>query len=312
MKYLELVNQTIRDAVAKPENLVLFGQNITAGSCIGGFTRGLQVQDNSLMINSTNSENSLCGFGFGMMINGISSIFFVKQLDFLILGIDHFVNTYNIIRNQKLPHDSSFTIMPVIMDSGYQGPQASFNNFSDMCSIARIPGFCITTKWEIEKILSKHIISPGFRMIAVSQRLFKEELISPEKLHYVNNDHTLFQYSTGNDVTIVCFNFSFPQGYELFKELKKNNVNSSIFNVTSATPINWNKIIENVSNTKKLIVLDDSKSLNHSYDSLLANIPKDSIKKKIILKKSISDDWLNPIQDLLEIDINKIIQKIKN
>lgn len=310
MKYLELVNQTIRDVVAKPENLVLFGQNITAGSCIGGFTKGLQVKDSSLMINSTNSENSLCGFGFGMMINGISSIFFVKQLDFLILGIDHLVNTYNIIRNQKLPHDSSFTIMPVIMDSGYQGPQASFNNLSDMCSIARISGFCITTKWEIEKILSKYMISPGFRIIAVSQRLFKEELISPEKLHYVNDDCTLFQYSNGNDATIVCFNFSFPQGYELFEELKKNDINSSIFNVTSANPINWEQIIKNLSNTKKLIILDDSKCLNHSYDSLLASIPQNSIEKKIVLNKSISDDWLNPISDKMEIDLKNVLSEL--
>jgi len=312
VKYLELINQTIRDTVVTPENLVLFGQNITAGSCIGGFTRGLQVKDSSMMINSTNSENSLCGFGFGMMINGISSIFFVKQLDFLILGIDHLVNTYNIIRNQKLPNNSSFTIMPVIMDSGYQGPQASFNNFSDMCSIARIPGFCITTKWEIEKILSKYMISPGFRIIALSQRLFKEELISPKTLHYVNDDCTLFQYHDGIDATIVCFNFSFPQGYELFQELKKNNIDSSIFNVTSATPINWDKIIKNVSNTRKLIVIDDSKSFNHSYDSLLAEIPQGLIKKKIILKKLISDDWLNPISDVLEIDIKNILNQIIN
>lgn len=309
MKYLELVNQTIRDIVAKPENLVLFGQNITAGSYIGGFTKGLQVKESSLMINSTNSENSLCGFGFGMMINGISSIFFVKQLDFLILGIDHLVNTYNIIRNQKLPHDSSFTIMPIIMDSGYQGPQASFNNFSDMCSIARIPGFCITTKWEIEKILTKYMISPGFRIIAVSQRLFKEELISPEKLHYVNDDCTLFQYSNGNDATIVCFNFSFPQGYELFEELKKNNIDSSIFNVTSATPINWDQIIENLSNTKKLIIIDDSKSLNSPYNSLLANVTQ-NLTKKIILKRPISDDWLNPISDILEINTQNVVNKL--
>lgn len=312
MKYLELVNQTIRDIVRKPENLVLFGQNITAGSCIGGFTRGLEVKDSSLMINSTNSENSLCGFGFGMMINGMSSIFFVKQLDFLILGIDHLVNTYNIIRNQKLSNTSSFTIMPVIMDSGYQGPQASFNNFSDMCSIARIPGYCITTKWEIEKILSKYMISSGFRIITVSQRLFKEELITPKTLHYVNDDCTLFQYHDGTDATIVCFNFSFPQGYELFQELNDNNIDSSLFNVTSATPINWDKLIENISKTKKLIILDDSKSFNHCYDSLLAQIPQNSIEKKIVLNKLISDDWLNPISDTFEINTKNIINELSN
>ncbi len=312
MKYLEFINQTIRDAVLKRENLVLFGQNVSAGSYIGGFTRGLKVTDNSLIINSTNSENSLCGFGFGLMINGTSSIFFMKQLDFLILGIDHLVNTYNIVRNQKHHNNASFTIMPIVMDAGYQGPQASFNNFSDICSIARIQGFCITTKWEIEKILSEQLLSPGFRIIAVSQRLFKEELLSPEKLYFASDDKTIFQYSLGSDATIVCFNFSFPQGYELFQELKKNNINSTIFNVTSATITDWSKIIENVLTTGKLIIVDDSKSQNPPFNALLADTRLDTIKKKIILKRTFSNDWLNPILDLMEIDLKNILNELKD
>ena len=99
MKYIEFVNATLKQEVLKHEKLVLFGQNISAGSCLGGLTRGLKITENSKIINSTNSENSLCGFGFGLMMGGINSVFFMKQLDFLLLGIDHLVNTFNIIRN---------------------------------------------------------------------------------------------------------------------------------------------------------------------------------------------------------------------
>ena len=77
MKYIEYVNEQIRNTVSNPGHLVLFGQNITAGSCLGGLTKGLSVSPTSRMINSTNSENSLCGFGFGLMINGFSSVFFI-------------------------------------------------------------------------------------------------------------------------------------------------------------------------------------------------------------------------------------------
>ena len=57
------------------------------------------MRPTSRIVNSTNAENSLCGFGFGLMIRGASAVFFMKQLDFLLLGIDQLVNTYNIIRN---------------------------------------------------------------------------------------------------------------------------------------------------------------------------------------------------------------------
>jgi pyruvate/2-oxoglutarate/acetoin dehydrogenase E1 component len=313
MKYLEYVNSLLKNEVIKHDNLVLFGQNISAGSCLGGLTRGLSVKDNGMVINSTNSENTLCGFGFGMMMNGVSSIFFMKQLDFLLLGIDHLVNTYNIIRNMKQGNGSSFTIMPIVVDNGYQGPQSSFNNLPDMCSIARIPGFCISTKWEAEKIIASKLVSPGFRIITVSQRLFKEELPSPEKLYYSNENNTVFQYESGNDATIVCFNFSFAQGYDLYQELKKNNINTSIFNVTSATPTNWDKIIKDVQNTKKLVIIDDSKSQNLSCDALVTDIHMGSdLKKKIIVKRTLLDDWLDPVSDKMEINKQSIINELSN
>ena len=37
------------------------------------------------------------GVGFGLMLRSVNSVFFMKQFDFLLLGIDHLVNTYNII-----------------------------------------------------------------------------------------------------------------------------------------------------------------------------------------------------------------------
>ncbi len=313
MKYLEFVNTLIRDEVSKHDKLVLFGQNISAGSCLGGLTRGLSVRPSSKIINSTNSENTLCGFGFGMMMNGISSIFFMKQLDFLLLGIDHLVNTYNIIRNTMRENNSSFTIMPIVVDNGYQGPQSSLNNLPDFCSIARIPGFSITTKWEAEKIISKELVSPGFRIITVSQRLFKEELLQPEKVYYSSDDGTVFQYSVGRDATIVCFNFSFPQGWKIYEELKKNNLDTSLFNVTSAVPVNWNKIIENVRSSKKLIVIDDTKSHNLACDALVTDICGTcTLEKKIVLKRDLSHDWLNPTSDVMEINTQNVFHELMN
>ena len=306
MKYIEYVNEQIRNTVSNPERLVLFGQNITAGSCLGGLTKGLSVSPTSRIINSTNSENSLCGFGFGLMLNGISSIFFMKQLDFLLLGIDHLVNTYNNIRSTMINPKSSFTIMPIIVDNGYQGPQSSSNNFADFCSIARITGNTISTKAEAKKLITTKLISPGFRIIGVSGRLFKEEIIDIP-IMYDNPDSSLIQYSNGMNVTIVCFNFSFPIGWNILQNLKKDNIQSSIFNITALTPINWKEILDNVRKTKKIIIIDDSKSQNLACENLI-NFLHDNcdIFKKIILKRKIEKNWLNPISDEMIIDYQKI------
>ena len=296
MKYIQYINEILGRKTAETDGLVLFGQ-------------GLRVGKGGIIINTPNSENTLTGLGFGMMLGGVSSIFFMKQLDFLLLGIDQIVDTYNFVRRKE--PKASYTIMPVISDLGYHGLQSSFNNFGDIASVARIPGFTITNKIDAEEIINAHLVSPGFRIIGVGQRLFGDEILDVPKV-YSNNEKTLFQYAEGDKATIVCFNLSFPYGWELYNKLKERGIDSSLFSVNSVTPIGWQKIIEDVSETRNLIVIDDSKSENSSCDNFIMNVlEKCQIKNKIIVKREIKgNEWLYPNPDLLQIDYETIVNKL--
>ncbi len=311
MKHIEHVNSLIKEEVLKPKHAVLFGQNINGGSCIGGLTKGLVVQPGGRIINSTNAENSLVGFGFGLMMDGVSGVFFMKQLDFLLLGVDQLVNTYNIIRSIKhQPKEGSFTIVAVVVDSGYEGPQSSLNNFADFCSVARIPGFAVTNKEDAEHIFRKHLVQPGFRIIGVSQRLGKIEVIEPGKPLKVFGEGEIFQYSEGKDVTVVSFNFSFPQTHKLNLALKEKGIETSHFNVNSAVATDWSPIVESVKKTKKIVVVDDSKSVHVAADALLAELAGMPLEKKIVMKRHLGDDWLHPVSDAFEIDEEKVIKEL--
>lgn len=308
MTYYEFINQLIKKKVFETENIVLFGQNIDAGSCLSGLTRNLKVQDNSLIINTPNSENSLCGIGFGLMLGNVPSIFFMKQQDFLLLGIDHLVNTFNIVRVKK--PSASFTIMNVVVDSGYEGPQSRLNNIADFCSISRTSGFTITNKIDAEQIINSQLVSPGFRIISVSQRLTDEDVIEVEKI-FSRSDDTLFQYTEGNDATIVCFNFAFPQGQELHRKLKDKKIKSSLFSVNTPLPVEWTEIIQDVKRTRNIIIIDDSKSCNLSCDNLLVEVMREcKLSNEIVVKRKLDDSFLAPNPDALLIDYEEIIEKL--
>ena len=200
------------------------------------------------------------------------------------------------------------------MDNGFQGLQSSSNNFADFCSIARIKGYTITNKIDAERIISSKLVSPGFRIIAISQRMFKDEISIPEELIYVNEENDVFQYNLGHDVTIVCFNFSFPYGQQMVNILKKNNLKASFFNVNSPTPTNWLEIIKDVIKTKKIIIIDDSKSENLNCYELLDDIQNEvKLDKKILLKRDIKESqWLNPIEDQMDINYEQIVKDLTN
>lgn len=308
MKYVQYVNELIGKKTSETKNLVLFGQNIAAGSHLTGLTKGLQVGEGGLIINSCNSEYTLTGMGFGLMMSGVPSIFFTKQQDFLLLGIEQLVDTYNFIR-RKVP-TASFTIVMIALDLGYHGPQSSMNNLGDFASIARVPGFAVTNKVDTEEVVDKYLVSPGFRIIGLSQRLFAQELLEPEKL-YSNDEKTLFQYARGDKATIVCFNFSFPEGFELYKKLSERGASSSLFSVSAVIPIDWGRILEDVKNTKQLIILENSKSENLSCYQLMERVRKECGDADVTLfKRELSEDFVIPQHDQLEVNYEDIVNKL--
>ena len=166
MKYKDAVNQAIQDALTG-KDVVCYGQNMAAGSCISGLCKNIQG------VNVQNSENTLVGVGFGMMLAGQDSIYFMKQLDFLLLGVDHLVNTWNVLSRMAL--DSSFTIVAVMADTGTDGPQSSFTRFQELCAVADIHGFIVENENDL-KTLREELVKPGFRVICVRQSRWNEEL----------------------------------------------------------------------------------------------------------------------------------------
>lgn len=308
MKYVQHINTLLKDAVKENSSAVLFGQNIDAGSCLSGLTRGLSNFNKGMTLNTQNIENSLVGVGFGLMLNGVNSVFFMKQLDFLLLGIDHLVNTYNVIR-QNQPN-ASFTIFPVTVDSGYEGPQAALNNVDDFCSIAGIEGFSFTNKADSEKIIQEYLFKPGFRILSTGQRLLKCNTLDLDVI-YEDSEYRYFQYSKGEAVSIVCFNHAMVYGIELKERLNVKGCSASLFSINSHLYSNYDYIIKDISKTRKLVVIDDSKSRNRLSDRFMTDVLSccEFEMKKVIVPE-LREDMFYPRADILEIDYHNIVNKI--
>ena len=308
MKFSEFVNSLLKDLVRQRDNVVLFGQNIDAGSSLSGLTRGLSSNNNSFIINSPNVENTLVGVGFGLMLNGVDSVFFMKQFDFLLLGVDQLVNTYNILRQSE--PEASFTIFPVTVDSGFEGPQASLNNFDDFCSLANVPGYSFTNKEDAELILNTYLFKPGFRILSTGQRSLQSEVLE-KKIIYVDPQCNFFQYDEGESATIVCFNHSLKYGIELQSEFNNMGTSASLFSFNSHNYTLCSHLMRNIAKTKKLVIIDDSKSRNRVSEKVLAQAKQDcNLSFGEIFDHGDPKDLFFPRSDLLEINYPLLVKKL--
>jgi pyruvate/2-oxoglutarate/acetoin dehydrogenase E1 component len=304
--YIEFINRTIREIVLPHENIVLFGQNITTGSCLSGLTKELEVSGNSKIINTPNSENTLVGTGFGLMLNGTNAVFFMKQLDFLYLGIDQLTNTYNYIKTIDV--NASFTIVPIIVDSGYEGMMASTNNLSDFCAISKIHGYTVTNKYDAKYILNHFLVSPGFRIIGISQRLFRQPLLLESADYEYSANDGIVEYENGNDLTIVSFNLSFPEACNLSLKFKRKGLSASLFSVNRSMSGDYSSIIDDVKNTKNIVVIDDSWSDNKLFNELLITI-YEIVDIEIVKKvtRYIDENNYAPNANIFKIDYDDIV-----
>lgn len=308
MKLVEYVNLTIRELVKEKENIVLYGQNINAGSCLSGLTRGFADNTRGLTLNTPNAENTLVGVGFGLMLKGVNSIFFMKQLDFLLLGLDHVVNTYNIIRQMK--SNASFVIFPVVVDSGYEGPQASLNTLDDLSSLSGVEVFSFTNKNDSRAILEKKLFYPGFRIISTGQRLLSQPAIDL-KIIYQNPELYFFQYTEGDSATVLCFNHSLSYGKSLMEKMAVRGYEISLFSINSHSHFNCKYLSENIERTKKLIIIDDSKSRNRYSDRFLLDILKStSLNMVKVIVPNLNESIYYPCADELQIDYEELIAEI--
>lgn len=154
--YLSAMNQIISDRVNQMENTLVYGENLDRGSFISGLSKNLVSGPTRLVKNVGNCEYTHCGVGFGLMMSGKNAVLFVKQLDFMMLGIDHFVSTYGSIRATRYHQPlGSFTIVTAIYDQGFQGPQSSFRGLGEICSMSGVSGFLLQELSDAKKLLQR-------------------------------------------------------------------------------------------------------------------------------------------------------------
>ena len=307
MKYVSCVNELFRDEINKFDKFVLYGQNVSTGSCLGGLTRGLGGGNGCSVFNVPNTENALVGMGFGLMLSGTSSAFFMKQQDFLLLGIDQLTNTNNFVRQQA--PTASFTIVNITMDSGYEGIQSSLNNLAEFCAIANCKGYTLSSKQDAEVVIEQCFAKPGFRIISVSQRLFGTEILDFQTEIAVHDD-LIMGYQQGETVTIACSNFSLPQGKQLCDQFNQLGLDASLYGITAAHPCRYKPIVDDAKKTGRLVIIDDSKC--HSSVNALLEI--EALRADVgvvhVVKRRMTEDSYRPLSEIFNVDVNDVVQHL--
>ena len=287
--------------------VLMFGENIDTGSCIGGLARGLKVNPSGRIQNVGNCELTHCGVGLGMLLDGGKSVLFVKQLDFMLLGLDQICNTFNYIRAFR-PRNTwgSFTIFTIVCDQGFQGPQSSLNAAGDFASLANIPVYCLNAVEDASQVVRSHFVNPGFRMICLSQRLFGADALEAV-LEWSADDGSAFRYRSGDHATVISFNFSLRDALDMDNKLRLQQIESDVFHINYIPNMDLKPIVDSCRRTGKLIIVDDSKTVTKFSDAIVIELTSAMLSFKLLQYNRRGCDDYGANDDRLFLDFDKVL-----
>ena len=252
----------------------IFGQNITSGSRISGLTHDIEKISSIKIYNTQNSEATLVGFGLGMMLNKKKSIYFAKQLDFLLLAMDQIVNTFNYVLGKN--NLGNFSIITYVVDSGFEGPQSRLHSLQEISSFSFAKCIYLVFPSDI-KLNLKKLKNKSLNIFCLSQKYFKSKN-NPILINSFQHDN-VFQYKKGKKGSVIAFGFS---AYKALEIIYKKNLDVDFYVITDPfSKINF-KLINKISKKFFLYIFEDSRSkvknLDYIYDKILRKNPKFDIK----------------------------------
>jgi hypothetical protein len=169
--------------------------------------------------------------------------------------------------------------------------------------------FCLNAASDAAKVISDQFVKPGFRVICLSQRLFGAPTLDLP-IEWQSSSHSIFQYRSGDDVTIACFNFALRSGIDVANRLAAAGIRSDLFHINFLPSTDTEAIRKSCARTGKLMLIDDSKTVSKLGDRIVANLYGGDTTVSVLplMRRDCANDGYGVGGDQFTLDQNLILE----
>lgn len=259
MKYSAAIAQATVDAMKADPSVHVFGAGVADPKGIFGTTYQANMEYPGRVHETPLSENALTGALVGMVLGGIKPIFVHARVDFLMLTMEHLVNT---VAKWGFAHGRPERPMPMVIRAitgqGWgQGPQHSQALHA---MLGHVPGLSVMLPYTPADayMAIKEAVEIGRPTIILEhRRLYDTEgeiTWSPSFYAWSAKQNIALNHPSA-DVTIVAVSASVLDAVEASDALRHMGIAADVF-VCRRIPIRWDLIETVVAKTGRLVVVD--------------------------------------------------------
>jgi len=256
--YREALRAGIRDALSSDERVFLMGEDVGAYGGSFGVSLGLLEEFGPDRIRDTPlSESAFVGAGIGAAIGGMRPIVEIMTVNFSLLALDQILNNA-----ATLLHMSGGQVnVPLVirMTTGAGRQLAAQHSHSLEGWYAHIPGLRViapATLDDARGMLWTALADPDPVLLFEHCSLYNVSGDLAEDAGPVDIEHARIR-RPGTDVTLVAYGGTLPTALTAADDLADRKIDAEVVDLRTLRPLDENKVIESVSRTHRLVIIDE-------------------------------------------------------
>ena len=277
LTFSEAIKDALFCAMDNDPDVICYGLGVTDPKAVFGTTLGLVERfGKKRVFDMPTSENAMTGVAIGASLFGLKPVMVHQRMDFFLLAMDQIVNSgakWNYMFGGV--QGAGITIRLVVGQGWGQGPTHS----QDLHAwFSHIPGLKVvlpTSPYDAKGLLLASIFDPNPVIYIEHRWLHGTWGEIPEEPYRIPIGRAK-RLATGDDITIVSTSYLTIEAIHAVKHVSSFGVGVDLIDLRSIKPVDWDMILDSVSKTGKLLVLDTASVTGSIAGEIIAKVCSDA------------------------------------
>lgn len=280
IKYGIAINEAIKQLMRKDASVMLIGQGVKSPWYVGNTCTGLVEEfGEERIIDTPVSENAITGAAVGAAIAGMKAIVVHPRVDFVLYAFDPIVNQAANWHYMSGGKANAPVVFWLIVNRG--GEQAAQHSQALHSIFSHIPGLKVvapSNAHDAKGLFIAAVNDPDPVVFIDDRWLYGKENDVPEEM-FETPIGKAFVRKEGKDVTLISSSYTAFLCDAVAKELSEKNIDVEFVDLCSLKPYDKNTILNSVSKTGRVVIVDGSwKSFGYAAE-ISAMISENTLRK---------------------------------
>jgi pyruvate dehydrogenase E1 component beta subunit len=267
--YMQAINEALHQEMARDSRVIVIGEDVAGGHGSGGeigqigsvfgTLKGLYTTYGpSRVIDTPISESAIIGAAAGAALTGLRPVAELMFVDFIGVCFDQLFNQAAKFRYMFGGHARTPMVLRTAAGAGFRAGAQHSQTLHPLFTM--VPGLKVvmpSNAYDAKGLLIQAIRDDDPVVFIESKFLYGTEAEVPDEPYALPFGEANIARD-GDDVTIVAFGAMVPRALAVAEELAKSGIDAEVIDPRTTSPLDEDTILESVSRTGKLIVVDES------------------------------------------------------